>query len=122
MASLPIAKRCRRGRHVQSRGNVGHYLCFSIGVEEDMDEAMEWWNKAAEHNDDFALYSLAELPSRRWDREDAEKAVELFRKAVDFGSLVAKYRLALCLLTGDGCDEDETEAVELLSKLIGKAT
>ena len=43
--------------HVQSMGNVGHYLCFSIGVEEDMDEAMEWWNKAAEHNDDFALYS-----------------------------------------------------------------
>ena len=52
--------------------------------------------------------------------KDVEKAVELYKRAVEQGNAVAQYNLGYCYQHGIGVEKDAKKAVELYEKAAGQ--
>lgn len=70
-------------------------------------EAKEWWRRAAEKGDPWAISSLAGM--HLMDKED-EKAVRWYKRGAELGELDAQNTYAWLLLQGRGVDKDEQAA------------
>ena len=76
------------------------------------EQAIYWWQKAADAGDSGAQYRLA-FCYLKGDGvvKDIEKAVYWWQKAAGAGDSDAQYRLAFCYLKGDGVEKDVEKAV-----------
>jgi TPR repeat protein len=74
-------------------------------------QALNCWQKAAEHNDPEALYNLAlAYVTGEGFAADHFKAFDLLIKAAHQGVIQAKSRIGLMYATGDGVPQDSVEA------------
>ena len=80
-------------------------------------EAKEWFRRAAEKGNRWAINSLARMHLA--DRED-EDAARWFRRGAEAGDLVAQENYALLLLQGRGVIKDEQAAARLYSAAAAK--
>ena len=87
------------------------------GVEEDDEEAVKWYRKAAEQGNADAMYKLGKcFYNGLGVEEDEEEAVKWFRKAADQGNADAMHKLGFCYLFGRGVKYDKEEAVKWYRK------
>ena len=87
--------------------------CF----EEDYDEAVRWYRKAAEQGNGGAMYKLGECYKYgRGVEEDYDEAVRWYRKAAEQGNADAMCKLGECYKYGRGVEEDYDEAVRWYRK------
>jgi len=88
------------------------------GIEKDAEEAAKWMRKSADHGT---------LPISQWCmgrfyqdgigvEKDISEAIKWFERAANKGWAAAKYSLAMCYMRGDGVQQDETRAEELLEE------
>ncbi len=87
------------------------------GVEQDYEEALEWFRKAAEQGDLLAQYSLGDMyENGNGVEQDYEEALEWFRKAAEQGLSLAQYSLGLMYENGNGVEQDYEEAEKWFRK------
>jgi len=89
---------------------VGLYYQYGKGVPKNIDEAVNWYEKAALEKDKDALYHLALILIRK-DNPDYENAAKLLGEAAKQGHPNAQYNLAVMFQKGDGVERSEQKAL-----------
>lgn len=95
---------------------LGRRYLNGIGIDKNVEKALEYLTKADELNSAEAQYQLGLMYQLGEDVEkDLTKAVEFFTKSSDQGLAQAKYELGLMYKLGEGVEKDLTKAVEFLT-------
>jgi TPR repeat protein len=99
---------------VQAIKNLANcYLC-GLGVEQNVNKAIEWFTLAIDKGDDMAALILANIYySGSAIKRDCKKAIELYTKAAEQGNDIAKILLAKMYYYGEGCKKDYEKVIEL---------
>lgn len=98
-------------------------LCYEngCGVEEDIEEAIEWYQKAAAQGNAEAQCRLGICYKIfYYGGNYAEKAADLFRKAASQGVERAQALLGKCYYYGDGVKQDYAEALKWCRKAVAQ--
>ena len=91
-----------------------------IGTERDIEEAIAWYEKAANEGEPEALYKLSNFYciGKTPLKLDNDKYIEFLKKASDKNYPPASVDYAFLLLTGyNNVKKDETKALEMFKKL-----
>jgi uncharacterized protein len=91
--------------------------------KQDIEQAIKWWNTASEARDIVATTALGQIydgaePFK--DKKDPKKAVELYKKAIEFGDKGSMVALGSRLLNGDESIRDEKAGRDILDKAIAE--
>lgn len=85
-------------------------------IPQDLDQAIQWFEKATSQNLDIAQYTLGVFYEKGEDiPQDEKKAVELFTHAASQGMAEAQYKLGLRYLNGIGVGQDDVSAYAWLT-------
>jgi TPR repeat protein len=90
-------------------------LCYAKGqgVPQDLDEAVNWFRKAAEQGNSRAQFTLGFCYQHGYGIEqDSEEAVNWFRKAAKQGDPDAQSNLGYCYFHGEGVQQDFVKAAQ----------
>ena len=101
----------------QKRGMFDCAFCRTPCPDNDADELAMIQARAAK-KDPAAIHYLGQTyfyGKLGW-RKDIRKAVELYAKAADLGSISALFRLGNAYCNGEGVEQDETKGVEFYKK------
>ena len=89
-------------------GNI--YNVGGGGVQKDYKEAMKWFHRAAEQNEELAQYSLGLMYYKgHGTSQDYKESAKWFRKAAENENDLAQYMLATLYLAGYGVQMDHKE-------------
>ncbi len=103
------------------RSQIGLARCYGAGqgVERNLNKAFELYNKAAVHNDIFALFQLGEYHSDdRVGKKDLTKAFSYYMRAAELGDSDAMTRVAQSYFLGSGTTKDENKGMEWLQRAV----
>lgn len=93
------------------------YLYGNENVLPDYEQALKYYQMAADLNDKVAINNLGSLYySGIGTKRDVKKAAELFDKAVSLGNSEAGLNLAFIYLSGMGLPKDYNKAIEYFQK------
>ena len=94
--------------------------CFYLngnGVEQNYNEAVEWFTKAADQGYVKALHNLGVMYERgEGVKQDYSKAFDLYTKAANKGLANSQYNLGLLYEKGKGVKQDYNKALEWFQK------
>ena len=95
--------------------NVGFIYANGLGVQQDVFQAHEWYEKAAKHGNGAAQYNLASLYHFEGEKDAHayEKAKYWYEKAIESGMIEAYNNLGALYLAGLGVEKNEQKAFEL---------
>lgn len=96
--------------HTEAAYYVGLYYQNGKGIEQDISEAITWYEKAAIKNDRDALYHLAMILIRLEDKDWASIHT-LLTKAAEQDHPNAAYNLAVMYQKGDGVQMNNEQAI-----------
>lgn len=89
------------------------------GIEQNYEEAVWWWNKAAEQGDADAQNNLGICYSNgEGVVQDYKEAVKWFRMAAEHGQADAQFNLGRCYENGEGVKQDFKEAEKWFHKAL----
>ena len=102
----------------KSQYNVGLIYANGLGVTKDIDQAQNWYEKAAKHGNGAAQYNLAQLYTVEGENDSHayKKAKYWYEKAVESGIPEAYNNLGTLLLEGLGTTKDEAKAFALFQQ------
>jgi len=85
------------------------------GCDADLDEAIHWYGKAADHGDSEAAY---EAGRALWVQRDSidSTVVAWWRRSAEEGHAEAQYAIGRCYECGDTVGEDLTQAIKWYRK------
>jgi uncharacterized protein len=88
------------------------------GVRRDVQQAVVWYERAAEHGDAIARFSLGSIYEHGADgvARNLVKAASWYRKAGERGLVTAQYRLGLMYRDGRGVPRNQQQAIAWLRK------
>jgi TPR repeat protein len=98
--------------------NLGAAYDNAIGVARDIDQALYWYQKAAEQGVAEAQFNLAHLLVT--EELSAVAAAEWMRKAADQGMVDAEYLMGVIYAEGIGVEVDRAQAEAWLKKAAAK--
>ena len=103
----------------QSQYELGAaFVIGSLGVAKDEAEAVEWFRKAAKHNNTQAQNLLGICyHNGEGVAQDYVEAVKWFRKAAEQNDAHAQFGLGTCYYKGQGVTQDFVEAVKWYRKV-----
>ena len=92
--------------------SLGYMYQQSQGVAKDEKKAIEWYEKAIEQEQPYALFNLGLMyaNSSQYIAQDIEKAHALFLRSAVAGVDLAQYEVALMFEQGAGCTQNYSEA------------
>ncbi len=96
--------------HIEAAYYVGLYYQNGKGVEQNISEAIKWYEKAAIKNDRDALYHLAMILIRLEDKEWTT-IFELLMRAAKQNHPNAQYNLAVMYQKGDGVEVNVEQSI-----------
>ena len=90
---------------------LGKSYFSGSGVEQNYDEALAWYTKAADQGNKDAQYDLGEIYYKGdgTDKDDTQ-ALKYYRLAAEQGYAPAQTKTGVMLQTGEGSDKNEEEA------------
>ena len=96
---------------------LGKAYFSGSGVEQNYEEALAWYTKAAEQGNTDARYGLGEIYHKGdgADKDD-EQALKYYRLAAEQGYAPAQAQTGIMLRTGEGSDKNEEEAFTWFQK------
>jgi len=91
---------------------VGESYAAGKGIAHDLNQAAEWYRKAAAKNDVSAELHLAALyrDGGKGFPRDMEQAADWYRKAAELGDVTAQATLGLLYSLGQGLPKSDVEA------------
>jgi len=90
----------------ESEMAIAQAYLLGQGVPQDIDQAIDWYSRAAENNPEAQNELGFIYSSGRYIAADYQKAVEYFTKAAFANHPVAQYNLGITYYTGKGQDYD----------------
>lgn len=85
----------------------------------EINEAISYFEKAAAKNDEESLYLLGGIYSKgELIPSDLTKAFQYYKKGFEIGSHLCSSEYGFFLANGLGCEKNETEANQILDKLV----
>lgn len=113
-AELGSAEAQWRGGQVYS----GRIFVPLLGIDQDRELALRWFKLASDQGHHRAEEALADLHTDTNDPSYYAEAIELYRRAAEFGgSAWPALRLGMTHAIGEGVEESDTAAREWFSKL-----
>lgn len=110
---LPFAKK----GNADLQNKIGVMYSNGKGVNQDLNEAFNWYKKSADQNNVWGLYNLAEeYFSGNIVKKDFVKAFELFKKSAEQENPEAQNRLANMYYLGEGIQQDYNQAASWYEK------
>lgn len=97
-------------RIAQAYFNVGQMLFDGHGVEQDQDEAIEYYYKSAELLNSDANYIMGALMRRSGNEENQETSHQFFMRGAELGNLNSQYNVAADFFNGDPVPKDLEQA------------
>jgi len=98
--------------------NLGAAYDNGMGVERDLNQALHWYQMAAEQGLAEAQYNLAHLLVS--EELSSAVAAEWMRKAAEQGMADAQYLMGVIYAEGIGLEVDDVRAVEWLKRAIAQ--
>eukprot|EP00358_Blepharisma_japonicum_P004749 CAMPEP_0202941016 /NCGR_PEP_ID=MMETSP1395-20130829/1121_1 /ASSEMBLY_ACC=CAM_ASM_000871 /TAXON_ID=5961 /ORGANISM="Blepharisma japonicum, Strain Stock R1072" /LENGTH=565 /DNA_ID=CAMNT_0049635847 /DNA_START=218 /DNA_END=1913 /DNA_ORIENTATION=+ len=109
-------KKYDESSNYQGYASLGNHFLYGnpqIGIERNIDQAIHYYEKAAEQNNVQALENLGMVYSQgNKVKKDTQKAIEYLEKAISLGSSQALHTLGMMHLTGNGVEKDIQKALE----------
>ncbi len=101
---------------------LGMAYLRGIGVEKDVNKAIDWWMLAAQKGYAYAYYNLGMLykNGKHGIKQDFEKACSFYKKGVEANSLLCRYCYGFMLYKGLGCQQSYKEAISYFQKAAAK--
>ena len=98
--------------NADAQTSLGYMYQQGEGVSRDLKKAIEWYEKAIEQEQPYALFNLGLMyaNSNEYIAQDIEKAHELFLRSAIAGVDLAQYEVALMFEQGAGCTQNYSEA------------
>ncbi len=98
--------------NADAQTSLGYMYQQGRGVAKDEKKAIEWYEKAIEQEQPYALFNMALMyaNSSQYIAQDIEKAHELFLRSAIAGVDLAQYEVALMFEQGAGCVQNYSEA------------
>jgi len=85
--------------------------------QDDFDESIKWYRKAAEQGLPEAQFELGYCyDNGEGVEQNPSEAAKWYRKAAEQGHAEAQYYMGYCCLYGYGVEKDETEAIKWIRK------
>ena len=101
----------------QAQFYIGERYYYGYDIEENHEEAVKWYRKAAEHGDAIAQFNLGYCyENGDGVEQNYEEAVKWYRKAAEQGHANAQNNLGVCYEYGDGVEQNYEEAVKWILK------
>lgn len=123
-AAFKYYKQAAEKEHVDAQFCVGRYYLHALGTNQDIKQAVLWFDRASKKGSVCAMNSLALLylngakvkkegteEQETVVKKDVGEAFKLFQKSAGLGNVVAQYNLALRYLNGEGVAKDAKVAV-----------
>ncbi len=106
--ALALWRRLAEQGDVVAQIHVGDMYAKSLGVTQDITEALIWFNKAIAQGSTEAEFRLGEIyESGQGNRPvDYEQAIKWYRKAAERGHAGAQYSLGVRYFKGEGVPTD----------------
>ncbi|OHS96874.1 hypothetical protein TRFO_01947 [Tritrichomonas foetus] len=93
---------------------LGNLYSLGIFLEQDLNQAIEWYTKSAEQGNPHAQYSLGfYYENGQFVEQNLSKAIELYTLSSEQGYANAQNNLALCYEIGKGVEKNISKAIEL---------
>ncbi len=107
-----------------AQNNIGVMYANGIGVDQDYDEAINWFSQAVQQGSTTAQNNLCQVYTHRgWIYangrgvdQDYAQAFNWFSKAAEQGHAEAQYNLGVMYANGDQVVQDDVEAVKWFRK------
>ena len=93
--------------------NVAWMYSEGLGVEQDLEQAKNWYSQAAVNGDAYAQIGLGNVHTRQGEHE---KALPWYQKSARQGYSPAIYRMAVVYEFGRGVPMDKQRAFELFKQ------
>lgn len=90
---------------------LGYCFFHGTGVEKNMNEAFQWYRKAADLEETSAMFELGLCLLETGVDQNKEEAVSWYRKAAGLGDKPAMNDLGRCYANGTGVEQNVNEAV-----------
>jgi len=104
-----------------AQDNLGWCFENGIGVDKNVQKAVELYQEAVKQKNVFAYVSLGLCYKKGIGVEkNIPKAIELFQRAAEQKNAHGQYNLGLCYEKGIGVKQDEQKAIELYEKAAEK--
>ncbi len=92
--------------------NIGHLFRRGLGVDQDFEQALSWYKRAADMGFDRAQANVATMYLKgEGVKQDYEEASEWFSKAARNGHTIAQYNLGLMYEHGKGVKKSASKAL-----------
>lgn len=106
--ALELFEKAAATGHVRAEINAGMFYFYGRGTAKDLVKARAWLEKAAAHNDPYALYALGRAmdESQGAALADPVRAADLYKRAALQGHTFAALRYGLALAEGNGVRKD----------------
>lgn len=124
--SLWKLKRAARSGDCEAAFEVGACYLNGIGVDKDIDKAVEFFKMGAENGSPGAALTLGDMLEHGFVNKDGQRvadfdsAFRLFRIASEGGLAAGSYRLGLMYRDGKGVPQDMGGALALITDAAGK--
>jgi hypothetical protein len=87
------------------------------GVSQDLDQAIEWFGKAADSGHPTAMFNLGVAYwEGRGVKQNFSRAVDWWERAAELGDITSQYNLGLAYYLGKGAERDISKARDWLSR------
>ena len=96
--------------HTEAEYYVGLYYQNAKGVPQNIEQAIQWYERAAIKENKNALYHLAMILIKQ-ERKDFVTVAKLLEKAAKLDHPNAQYNLAVMYQKGDGVEQDMQKAL-----------
>jgi uncharacterized protein len=106
--ALELFETAAAAGHQRAQVNAGTMYFRGQGTARDLIRARAWLEKAAAHDDPYALYALARAMDEGQGAAlaDPVRAADLYRRAAQLGHPLAALRYGLALSEGNGVRQD----------------
>jgi TPR repeat protein len=104
--------------YAQAESHIAYMYGAGIGTDKDEKSAIEWYQRACDHNNFDSCFNLALTFDKGSDdvKKDPQRAEALYRKAAEGGVAVAQFDLGSLYFGTDGHKRDLAEAYRWMSK------
>lgn len=112
--ALELYLKAAEQNYADAECSLGNYYC---DMETEYKTAFDWYSRAAEHGDKFAMCRLGEMSlAGEGVLKDASAAFGWFEKASKEGSVYGKYLLGKCYFDGEGVAQDIKKGISLYTE------
>ena len=102
---------------VRAMFNLGWCYQNGVGVEQSAEQAVKWYQKAADLNNTDAMFKLGvRYQNGEGVEQSAERAFEWYQKAADLDDALAMVNLGACYENGVGVEQSAKQAVKWYEK------